>query len=115
MARKQIQKPARKALTSGRIKSGEVIEGDIILPAKAPLADKTRDIFQPPAGLRFDATPWNTSRRTFDTDVDKLLAEIDAEMERLGIVAQRDRDGIQARHISASVPTSAYPVVTKKV
>lgn len=103
-------------MASGRIKSGEVIEGTEILPAKAPLTAKPRDIFAVPPGLGFSfgKTSWSVTLRTFDTDVKKILADIDDELERLGCLEQRRRDGLNARWIPAALPTAEYSVVAQE-
>lgn len=109
----QIQKQPRKALTSGRISDGEVQSGDIVLPAKAPLATTPRDIFATPAGLRFDATPWNKARKEFDADIEAILARIDVAWRLLGCDTQRRRDERVERWKIAAETTGAYPVLTE--
>lgn len=102
----------RKAVTSGRIKGGIVVEGEVVLP---PKKHKAHDFLPPLPDLRFDATPWNKSRKAFDDEVAALLLKIDVARRQLGCEAQAQKDirvrDLIPRWAGAAQPTGAYEVL----
>lgn len=114
MTQKQVQK---KALTSGRIAAGAVVEGEVVLnPPVKRERGVPRSIPRLP-DLRFNAAPWDKARKQYNEDVATILNEIDIARHLLGCAAQAREDARQAnlipRWASAAEPTGAYPVLAR--
>lgn len=120
MAQQQIQK--KRALASGRIVGGEVVSGELMLPGEPiPAAKRQRPVKKSvvdilawdPSIIEFsfgarDGKPWTDVQAIFNNDVSSILSKIDMELERLGVLRQREIDQWHGRAIHLSIPTGAY-------